>query len=203
MMTLTQDLADLAGRKDGEKVGDARTGCEHSPFACAELGNLLDRHVRLAGQGLDGALVRSAVVGMRRRGKQSHGVAFGSCTSSLRLIPPPSTSGKMASHHPTMRGHGHDSAPYLLPTREPGTPVALHHPSLPLAKSRRVVSPQPRADPLPPKFQRQRRQQRLGLLQVGGVKALSEPAVGRRQQLAGRSALALTLPQASQARGGP
>jgi hypothetical protein len=32
--------------------------------------------VRLAGQGLDGALVRSAVVGMRRRGKHSHGVTF-------------------------------------------------------------------------------------------------------------------------------
>jgi hypothetical protein len=54
MTPLTQDLADLAGRKDGEKAGDARTGCEHSQFACVELGNLLDRHVRLAGQGLDG-----------------------------------------------------------------------------------------------------------------------------------------------------
>src|SRR4029434_6479180 len=76
MTTLTQDLADLASRKDGEKAGDARTGCEHGQFVCIELGNLLDRHVRLAGQGLDGALVRSAVVGMHRRGKQSHGVAF-------------------------------------------------------------------------------------------------------------------------------
>ena len=76
MTTLTQDLADLASRKDGEKTGDARTGCEHGQFVCIELGNLLDRHVRLAGQGLDGALVRGAVVGMRRRGKQSHGVAF-------------------------------------------------------------------------------------------------------------------------------
>ena len=63
-----------------------------------------------------------------------------SCTSSLRLIPPPSKSGKMALHHITMRGHGHDSAPCLLPTRAPGTPVALCHPSLPLAKSRRVVT---------------------------------------------------------------
>jgi hypothetical protein len=76
MTTLTQDLADLACRKDGEKAGDVRTSCEHGQFVCVELGNLLDRHVRLAGQGLDGALVRSAVVGMRRRGKHSHGVAF-------------------------------------------------------------------------------------------------------------------------------
>ena len=75
MTTLTQDLADRSGRKDGEKAGDARTGCEHSQFVCIELGNLLDRHVRLAGQGLDGALVRDAVVGLRRRGKHSHGVA--------------------------------------------------------------------------------------------------------------------------------
>ena len=29
-----------------------------------------------------------------------------SCTSSLRVIPPPSTSGKMASHHTSMRGTG-------------------------------------------------------------------------------------------------
>jgi hypothetical protein len=76
MTTVTQDLADLAGRKNGEKASNARTGCEHNQFACVELGNLLDRHVRLAGQGLDGALVRSAVVGMRRRGKHSHGVTF-------------------------------------------------------------------------------------------------------------------------------
>ena len=78
MTTLTayRDLADLASRKDGEKASDARTGCEHGQLVCVELGNLLDRHVRLAGQGLDGAIVRSAVVGMRRRGKHSHGVAF-------------------------------------------------------------------------------------------------------------------------------
>jgi hypothetical protein len=53
MTTLTQDLADLASRKDGEKAGDARTGGEHGQFVCIELGNLLDRHVRLAGQGLE------------------------------------------------------------------------------------------------------------------------------------------------------
>jgi hypothetical protein len=46
-------------------------------------------------------------------------------------------------------------------------------------------------------------QQRLGLLQVGGVKALGEPAVDRRQQLARFGALALLLPQAAQADGGP
>jgi len=66
MTTLTQDLADRSGREDSEKAGDARTGCEHSQFTCVELGNLRDRYVRLASQGLDGALVRSAVVEMRR-----------------------------------------------------------------------------------------------------------------------------------------
>ena len=58
MTTVTQDLADLAGRKNGEKASNARTGCEHNQFACVELGDLLDRHVRLAGQGLkDGMMI--------------------------------------------------------------------------------------------------------------------------------------------------
>ena len=41
-------------------------------------------------------------------------------------------------------------------------------------------------------------QQRLGLLEVSGVKALGEPAVDRGQQLVGLGALALVLPQAAQ-----
>jgi hypothetical protein len=49
---------------------------------------------------------------------------------------------------------------------------------------------------------RQRVEQRLGLLEVGGVKALGEPAVDGRQQLMGLGALALLLPQARQAGGG-
>src|SRR6185436_10698842 len=44
-------------------------------------------------------------------------------------------------------------------------------------------------------------QQRFRLLQVGGVKALGEPAVDRRQQRAGFSVLVLLLPEARQARG--
>src|SRR6185503_8268231 len=48
----------------------------------------------------------------------------------------------------------------------------------------------------------QRIEEGFGLLQVSGVKALREPAVGRRQQLAGLSALALLLPQTRQAHGG-
>ena len=48
---------------------------------------------------------------------------------------------------------------------------------------------------------RQRVQQCLGLLQVGGVKALGEPAVDRGQQLTRLAALALVLPQARQAHG--
>ena len=43
----------------------------------------------------------------------------------------------------------------------------------------------------------------LGLLEIGGVKALGEPAVDRRQQLVGLGALALLLPQPTQAHGGP
>jgi hypothetical protein len=42
---------------------------------------------------------------------------------------------------------------------------------------------------------RQHVQQRLGLLEVGGVKALGEPAVDRRQQRMGFGLLALLLPQ--------
>ena len=76
MTTLTQDRADCAGREDAEKAGNPRPGCKHGQFAGVELGHLLDRHVRLSGQGLDGALVRSAVVGMCRRGKHNHGVSF-------------------------------------------------------------------------------------------------------------------------------
>ena len=45
-------------------------------------------------------------------------------------------------------------------------------------------------------------QQRLGLLEVGGVKALGEPAVDWGQQLASLRALALLLPQAAQTHGG-
>jgi hypothetical protein len=43
-----------------------------------------------------------------------------SYTSSLWFIPPPSRPSKLAPHHTTMRGHNHDSALYLLPTRDSG-----------------------------------------------------------------------------------
>ena len=46
----------------------------------------------------------------------------------------------------------------------------------------------------------QRLQQRLGLPEVSGVKALGEPAVDGSQQFAGFGTLALLLPQAAQAR---
>src|SRR5262245_42497432 len=49
---------------------------------------------------------------------------------------------------------------------------------------------------------RQGVQQRLGLLEVGGVKALGEPAVDRCEQIVGVGAPALLLPQARQAHGG-
>ena len=46
-------------------------------------------------------------------------------------------------------------------------------------------------------------QQRLGLLQVGSVKPLGEPAVDGCQQRVGLGTPALALPQAAQAYGGP
>ena len=52
---------------------------------------------------------------------------------------------------------------------------------------------------LSPKFL----QQRLGLLEVGGIKALGEPAVDRREQGVRCHALALLLPQPPQAHGCP
>src|SRR5438128_8463416 len=44
-------------------------------------------------------------------------------------------------------------------------------------------------------------QECLGLLEVGGIKALGKPTVDRREELVSLSALALLLPQASQAHG--
>src|SRR5712664_1610943 len=49
----------------------------------------------------------------------------------------------------------------------------------------------------------QRFQQRPGLLEVGGVKALGEPAIDRGEQVIGCSALALALPEAAQAHRSP
>src|SRR5215475_2867849 len=46
-------------------------------------------------------------------------------------------------------------------------------------------------------------QQRLGLLEVGGVKAFGEPAVDWRQQGMRFGAHALLLPEATEAHGGP
>jgi len=45
-------------------------------------------------------------------------------------------------------------------------------------------------------------QQRLGLLEVGGIKPLGKPTVDRGEQVIGCSPLALVLPEAAQARGG-
>jgi hypothetical protein len=65
MTALTQYLSDLPGHEDGEKVGDARSSCEHCQLAFVQLGNVIDRHVRLSGQGFDGARVRRAFARMR------------------------------------------------------------------------------------------------------------------------------------------
>jgi hypothetical protein len=65
MTALTQYLSDLPGREDGEKVGDARSSCEHCQLAFVQLGNVIERHMRLWGQGRDGSLVPGAFA--RRR----------------------------------------------------------------------------------------------------------------------------------------
>ena len=72
MTALTQYLSDLPDREDGEQAGDARTDFEPGQLAFVQLGNVIDRHVRLSGQGFDGALVRGAVARMRGRGKPVH-----------------------------------------------------------------------------------------------------------------------------------
>jgi hypothetical protein len=61
MMTLTQYLSDLPGRKDGEKVGDARTHCERCQLTFVELANLRNGHVQLLSQGFDRSPVRITV----------------------------------------------------------------------------------------------------------------------------------------------
>ena len=62
MTTLTQDCADLPGREDGEKARDARPGCERCQLAGVELGHVIERHMRFAGQDLDVSRVHSIVV---------------------------------------------------------------------------------------------------------------------------------------------
>ena len=68
MTALTQYISDLPGREDGEKVGDARSSCEHCQLAFVELGNVIDRHGQLLGQGFDGSLVPGTFA--RRRGRE-------------------------------------------------------------------------------------------------------------------------------------
>jgi len=46
MTALTQYLSDLPGREDGEKVGDARSSCEHCQLAFVQLSNVIERHIR-------------------------------------------------------------------------------------------------------------------------------------------------------------
>jgi hypothetical protein len=65
MTTLTQDGADLPGHEDGEKARDVRPGCECCQLTGVELGHVIERHMRFAGQGLDVSRVYSAIV---RRG---------------------------------------------------------------------------------------------------------------------------------------
>src|SRR6059058_3830982 len=52
----------------------------------------------------------------------------------------PSKPGKMSPYHTFVRGRCYDSAPYLLPAGDRGTPVALRHAALHVAKPRRSVT---------------------------------------------------------------
>src|SRR6516165_6727707 len=69
----------------------------------------------------------------------------GSCTPTLRLIPPIQKSDTMAPSDTIMRRRCDDSTPYLLPAGDSGTPVALRHAALRLAKPRRGVTAATRA----------------------------------------------------------
>ena len=64
----------------------------------------------------------------------------GSRTWPLRINPPLSKASKMPPYHTMMRGYRHDFAPYLLPTRDSGTPVVMHPAILSRAKPRRGVT---------------------------------------------------------------
>src|SRR5437667_3092118 len=52
----------------------------------------------------------------------------------------PSKPGKMSPYHTFVRGRCDDSAPYLLPAGDGGTPGALRHAALHVAKPRRRVT---------------------------------------------------------------
>src|SRR5262245_54843652 len=62
------------------------------------------------------------------------------CTSSVRVIPPLPKLGTMLPYYTIVRGRCHDSAPCVLPARDPGTLVALCHTALRLAKPIRSVT---------------------------------------------------------------
>src|SRR5215470_9512618 len=67
-------------------------------------------------------------------------LATGSCTPTWRLIPPIQKSDTIAPSDTSMRGRCDDSVPYLLPAGDCGTPVALRHAALRVAKPRRGVT---------------------------------------------------------------
>jgi hypothetical protein len=72
MTALMQYLSNLPHREDGEKASGARPDCEPCQLVFVELGNFIDRHVRLSGQGFDGALMCGTFARLRGRGKPVH-----------------------------------------------------------------------------------------------------------------------------------
>jgi hypothetical protein len=73
---------EVSSHEDGEKASDARHDCEPGQLVFLQLGNVIDWHVRLAGQGFDGSLVRGAFARMRGRGKPVH-VLLATCVPDL------------------------------------------------------------------------------------------------------------------------
>jgi hypothetical protein len=73
---------EVSSHEDGEKASDARPDCEHCQLVFVQLGNVIDRHVRLAGQGFEGSLVPGAFARMCGRGKPVH-VSLASCVTEL------------------------------------------------------------------------------------------------------------------------
>src|SRR5437016_5680382 len=89
---------------------------------------------------------------MRPRGilPTSNCVSAGSCTLSLRIIPPPPKSGTMLPYHTIVRERCHDSSSCLLPARDPGMSMALHHAALRLAEPIHHVTPHANRTGAPP-----------------------------------------------------
>jgi hypothetical protein len=85
---------------------------------------------------------QSAIKSLRARATIPSLRSSRSCTLSLRIIPPPSKPGTMLPYHTMVRERCHDSSSCLLPARDPGMSMALHHAALRLTEPIHHVTPQ-------------------------------------------------------------